>query len=56
MSFRVGNADARVLARGSAKPSLGQLRYDLDRYEVLVKLMQNGGESGAVPRADRCAD
>ena len=42
MSFRIGNTDAEVLARefGDTFPSTNFV--DLERYEVLVKLMENG--------------
>lgn len=42
ISFRVGNTDAEVLAREFGETFIPKNFVDLDRYEVLTKLMQNG--------------
>ena len=42
VSFRIGNTDAQVLAREFGETFPPASFVDLDRYEVLVKLMENG--------------
>ena len=42
VSFRIGNTDAEVLSREFDETFPPANFVDLDRYEVLVKLMENG--------------
>ena len=42
VSFRIGNTDAEVLAREFGENFPPASFVDLDRYEVLVRLMENG--------------
>ena len=42
VSFRIGNTDAEVLSREFGETFPPANFVDLDRYEVLVKLMENG--------------
>ena len=42
ISFRVGSTDAEVLRLEFGKEFAGEQLVDLDRYEMVVKLMENG--------------
>ncbi len=42
VSFRIGNTDAEVLEKEFGEDFRAQQFVDLDRYEVIVRLLQNG--------------
>ena len=42
ISFRIGNTDAEVLEKEFGEDFRAQQFVDLDRYEVIVRLLENG--------------
>ena len=42
ISFRIGNTDAEVLQAEFGNEFMAQQLVDLDRYEVIIKLLEDG--------------